>query len=285
MGTGFSPQYQQYSQYPQYTQYTAQAMPYQTQPYYPAAQTTAPSSSVGAVNIQIFNPTANGGAQNPQYSAMQPVMPLYQNTSLYGAQGQTPAPTYPMNYNAQINQAQPQNANTAEQNTATPQNTPEATPKEAEQETTKEASNKPAENQQAKTKEKVVLTDDYIRSLENYLNNQDPKIRLTAAKELLERFKEDDTRKDDPALCALLNKVIQDPKASVRYIGLTTLDVGYAQGNEETIEILKQLQNRTDLEYGEDAALAAQILLKMSAQTTTIPDLSQNNQGQIQEAA
>ena len=114
-------------------------------------------------------------------------------------------------------------------------------------------------------------------SLENYLNNQDPKIRLTAAKELLERFKEDDTRKNDPALTALLNKVIQDPKASVRYVGLTTLDVGYASGNQETVEILKQLQNRPDLEYGEDSILASQILLKMSGQKVTIPDNNTNN--------
>ena len=292
MGTGFSPQYQQYPQqvqYPQYspyTQYPAQIMPYQMQPYNTAAQTPAPSSSVGAVNIQIFNPTANGGVQHPQYQAQQPVMPLYQNASLYGAQGETQAPAYPMNYNAQINQTQPQKHDKMTQNAVTPQNTPETAPKEEKEEVQKEAGNKVPE-QQNNTKEKVILTDDYIRSLENYLNNQDPKIRLTAAKELLERFKEDDTRKSDPALSALLNKVIQDPKATIRYIGLTILDVGYAQGNGETIEILKQLQNRTDLEYGEDAALAAQILLKMSAQTTTVPDLSQNinNEPQTQEAA
>lgn len=134
---------------------------------------------------------------------------------------------------------------------------------------TKQEENKKTEE---KKKEKVILTDDYIKSLENYLNNQDPKIRLTAAKELLERFKEDDTRKNDPALCALLNKVIKDPKASVRYVGLTTLDVGYAGGNNETIDILKQLQNRTDLEYGEDSVLASQILLKMSGQKVQVPD-------------
>ena len=69
-----------------------------------------------------------------------------------------------------------------------------------------------------------------------------------------------------------LDKTIQDPKASVRYIGLTILDTNYAQGNEETVNILKQLQNRPDLEYGEDSRLASQILLKMSGQRVEVPD-------------
>ena len=135
-----------------------------------------------------------------------------------------------------------------------------------------ETEKKTEDKKDKKTKEKVILTDDYIKSLENYLNNQDAKIRLTAAKELLDRFKEDKTRKADPALTALLNKTIQDPKASVRYIGLTILDTNYAQGNEETVNILKQLQNRPDLEYGEDSRLASQILLKMSGQRVEVPD-------------
>ncbi len=228
--------------YPQYTQY-------QQCQQYPA------TSGANAVNIQIFNPAANAA---PQVSQM-PVTPLYQNASLYGTQGQTPAVSYPINYNAPINQSSGLNAVSKEENKTEKSNISE----------TKQEENKKTEE---KKKEKVILTDDYIKSLENYLNNQDPKIRLTAAKELLERFKEDDTRKNDPALCALLNKVIKDPKASVRYVGLTTLDVGYAGGNNETIDILKQLQNRTDLEYGEDSVLASQILLKMSGQKVQVPD-------------
>ena len=52
------------------------------------------------------------------------------------------------------------------------------------------------------------LTDDYIKSLENYMNNENPKIRLIGTKEVLERFKEDENRKDNPSLMALLNKSI-----------------------------------------------------------------------------
>jgi len=254
MSTGFNPQY------PQYAQYAAQAaqgayyqpqMPVMPQQSYMPQN---PSPTASAVNIQIFNPTANAGPA-AQYPAMQPAVPLYPNASLYGAQN--PGVTYPMNYNAPINQTN--NYNQLPQ--AQEQPKPAA-----------EAEKKTEDKKNEKTKEKVILTDEYIMSLENYLNNQDAKIRLTAAKELLDRFKEDKTRKDDPALTALLNKTIQDPKASVRYIGLTILDTGYALGNEETVNILKQLQNRPDLEYGEDSVLASQILLKMAGQRVEVPD-------------
>lgn len=254
MSAGFNQQYQQYP---------LQGQAYQAYPavHYPQygmqnPQGCNPAPAASAVNIQIFNPVANPTSQAPQYQtypAMQPAVPMYPATNLYGANNGMQNP-YPMNYNSPINQTN---------NTTTVGNND-----------TNKTDDKKKDD---KKKEKVILTDNYIMSLENYLNNQDPKIRLTAAKELLERFKEDDTRKADPALTALLNKVIQDPKASVRYVGLTALDVGYASGNPETIEILKQLQNRPDLEYGEDSILASQILLKLSGQKVTIPNNSANN--------
>lgn len=261
MSTGFNSQYQQY---PQYAQYSAQAAmpgyyypPAQTQPAMQAASAqTNPTPTASAVNIQIFNPTANAGPVT-QYPAMQAAAPMYPNTSLYGATN--PGVSYPMNYNAPINQTNNYNQ---------PQT----------QEETKAKTEPEKDKKTDKTKEKVILTDDYIKSLENFLNNQDAKIRLTAAKELLDRFKEDKTRCQDPALTALLNKVIQDPKASVRYLGLTILDTGYAIGNEETVNILKQLQNRPDLEYGEDSILASQILLKMAGQRVEVPDNSPQNE-------
>lgn len=229
MSTGFNPQYQQYT-----------------------AQAYSPAPTASAVNIQIFNPTANAA---PQY-VTQPINPLYQNASFYPGYGQTPAVSYPMNYNTPIHQNQSgMNAVSNEINEQP------AAPKEEKK------ADKAKKEEKKKTK--VILTDNYIKSLENYLNNENPKIRLSAATEILERFKEDGTRKTNPALCALLNKVIQDPRASVRYVGLTALDTGYAYGNDETVQILKALETRTDLEYGEDAVLASQILLKLSGQMVT----------------
>ena len=52
----------------------------------------------------------------------------------------------------------------------------------------------------------VALTNEYIMSLENYLNNPNTEIRLMAAKEILTRLDEDKERFDDAALNALLNK-------------------------------------------------------------------------------
>ena len=266
MTAGFNPQYQQYQQYQPVAYQQTASYPAKQYPQAPQGYNPAPTAS--AVNIQIFNPTANAAPQAAcqpvyqTYPAMQPATPMYPSTNLYGPNGGMQNP-YPMNYNSPINQTN---------NTTNVNNNNE----------TNKTDDKKKDD---KKKEKVILTDNYIMSLENYLNNQDPKIRLTAAKELLERFKEDDTRKADPALTALLNKVIQDPKASVRYVGLTTLDVGYASGNQETVEILKQLQNRPDLEYGEDSILASQILLKMSGQKVTIPDNNANNNTQGGAAA
>jgi len=259
MTAGFNPQYQQYQQYQPQLMYYQQAATYPAvqnpQCYAQSPQGYNPAPTASAVNIQIFNPVANAAPQAPcyqPYPAMQPAVPMYPTSNLYGPNNGMQNP-YPMNYNSPINQTyNTTNVNSGDNKTDD-------------------------KKKDDKKKEKVILTDNYIMSLENYLNNQDPKIRLTAAKELLERFKEDDTRKADPALTALLNKVIQDPKASVRYVGLTTLDVGYALGNNETIEILKQLQNRPDLEYGEDSILASQILLKRSGQRVTIPDNNTNN--------
>ena len=198
------------------------------------------SPSVGAVNIQIYNPTAN-----PQ-GFYQPV----------------PVGYYPYNYNNNFNQmpnpsAQNQgqiNPNMNQTMSLNAANNGVAAQGEGEEgKKTEEKKNKP----------KVALTDDYIRTLENYLNSQDKKIRLMGAKELFERFKEDETRKDDAALTALLNKTLQDPAETVKFIGLTALDAGYATGNNETAQILQAMQSDTS-NYGEDAALASQILLKMS---------------------
>ena len=53
-------------------------------------------------------------------------------------------------------------------------------------------------------KDIVLLTDDYIKTLENYLRDDNPDIKLMGAKEVMKRFREDESRKGDPALTALL---------------------------------------------------------------------------------
>jgi len=241
---GYYPQMQTaqgYSTYPMqhnYAQYP--------QPYVQAPQVVQQPGQMApsAVNINIYNPTATSGTT--------PVaVPYYPQASLYN--NYAPPADYPANYNNNINTSSKAVSNE-------PLN---AAPAPAAPEPAKTDEKKDDKKEEKKTK--VLLTDDYIKSLENYFNSEDSKIRLTASKELLERFKEDETRRTDIALTALLNKALQDTSPTVRFVALTALDVGYAAGDAQTAEILKQIQQLPD-SYGEDALLASQVLLKMSGQ-------------------
>ncbi len=112
----------------------------------------------------------------------------------------------------------------------------------------------------------VALTDEYIMSLENYLNNQNTDIRLMAAKEVLTRLDEDKSRFDDAALNALLNKMLQDPQKIIRTAALSALSSGLASGNDYTIQLLNNIQQNPNSDK-QDVVEAANILLKMSADT------------------
>ena len=117
------------------------------------------------------------------------------------------------------------------------------------------------------TKTKVVtLTNEYIMSLENYLNNPNVDIRLMAAKDILTRLDEDRNRYDDAALNALLNKMLQDPAKLVRIAALSALSSDLASGNEYTVELLNRIQQSGDADQ-QDVLEAAQIMLNRSATT------------------
>ncbi len=221
---------------------------YNQQQYMPQA---VPTASCGAVSINIMNPTV--GMTNPMCQPYQNGVYQYPVASYY--EGQQNRMQYPMNYNNNINNNS-LNAVSGDNTTPTP-------PAPAVENTQVKESQE--DKKEEELKEKVPLTDDYIKTLENYLNSQDSKVRLMGAKDVLERFKEDNSRKNDVALTALLNKILQDPNSAVRFLGLTTLDAGYAIGNEQTIELLKAIQADGQKEYGEDSLLASQILLKLSA--------------------
>jgi len=116
-------------------------------------------------------------------------------------------------------------------------------------------------------KQKVVaLTNEYIMSLENYLNNPNSEIRLMAAKEVITRLDEDKSRYDDAALNALLNKMLQDPAKLVRTAALSALSANLASGNDYTVELLNRIQQDANADQ-QDVIDAAHILLNMSATT------------------
>ena len=201
-----------------------------------------------AVNINIIAPQAyanapQGVAQPPQVVPMPVYYPIYSGQAGYN---------YPSNYNNLLNMNAPgvnNNYMTMRNDSMPMLNAP------------------PIRTQTSKLKEEkdvVPLTNEYIQSLENYLNDTNPKIRMSATNEIMKRFKEDDSRKDNPSLNALLNKSLRDTSPANRFLALTTLQLGYAAGNNETIQILKELQTKGKEEVGEDSVLASEVLLKLA---------------------
>lgn len=211
----------------------------------PQIQPQAPQNvqvpNYSGVNIQIFNPSvAAPGGGSPVYNV---------NAPTYSSGTQNPQ-AYPQNYYTQ--QFGPgQNANNANTNVNTTNTTTTTT----------------TEEKKKTEKRKIVqLTDDYIKTLENYLNSQDKEVRLMGAKEVAARLQEDESRKDDKALNALVNKMLQDPYQNVRIMALALLETRAATGDEFSVQVLKAMQNSKS-GYGQDAVQATNILLKMAGQT------------------
>ena len=224
-----------------------------------------PVQGPNAVNINIIQPQAyasgaNANCPNANCSNTGVTYPLYQtnpNPSL---------PLYPMNYNNMFPQQSMNKNDTDGLNAFSQTNLKTKTENSKNEEITKTEEKK----DDKKAKKKItILTDDYIKSLENYFNDSNPKVRLMAAKELLERFKEDDSRAENPCLVPLLNKALRDTSPSVRFLGLTMLQLGYSLGDDETVQILKEIQSTNKDKLGEDALLASEILLKLSAPKMT----------------
>lgn len=220
------------------------------------------------VNIQIFNPSvAAPGAGVPVYNVNSP---NYQSN---------PNNSYPAGY--YINQwGSPQQqpvANATATATATVQPMPaqpqqtqvikdeqkDVSPKKDE-ETVKSEDKK--DDKKTEKRKVVQLTDDYIKTLENYLNSQDKEVRIMGAKEVVARLMEDESRKDDKALNALINKMLQDPAQQVKFLALSMLNSRNVTGDNTTVKLLQEMQ-QSKSGYGQDALLASDILLKMAGKT------------------
>lgn len=215
-------------------------------PYYPPQVTTSPGAT--GVNIQIFNPSVTPpGAMAPTYNVNAP--------NYY------PAGAYPSNYyTTQMGQCpccHGNNGNTG--NNAVNQET------NSSNTTTQTTENISSTGDKTEKKRVVLLNDDYIRNLENMLNSQDKSQRITAAKAVFERLDEDPSRKDDKALTALVNKMLQDPVQEVRLLALSALEGRICNGDDFTVAVLKNMQTNPQGQ-GFDAADASRILLDMSGQ-------------------
>lgn len=206
-----------------------QPVQYQAQPQIQQPQSqNVQVPNYSGVNIQIFNPSvATPGATAPVYNVNAP------NYGTNPANGCYPSSYYTNNWGNNT-QAVPVNENKAEK-------------------------------KKTEKREIVQLTDEYIMNLENYLNSQDKEVRLMGGKEVIARLEEDHSRKDDKALNALVNKMLQDPYTPVKILALSALDSRVVTGDDYTIGLLKQMQNSSS-GYGQDAMQATNILLKMSGQ-------------------
>ena len=194
---------------PQQQTVSVTPQPNVTAPYYQYPQTSIYNDpnkqAASGVNIYIYNPSGIGGPSSNSNANVN-----------YGPTCQ-PIPQPVINTVAPV-PAEPSSA-VAIANTRISQN--EAPP------------------QHQKTKRVVELTDDYIKSLESDLRSPDETIRKTAIKEVIQRYEEDNTRYDDPALTALLNIALQDPSPNNRLMAMSVIAGGNAHGDENTIEICK----------------------------------------------
>ena len=230
------PQNNQYQTTP-IQQQTVQAQPAVCVPQYQQPQNqNVQVPNYSGVNIQIFNPSVTPpGATAPVYNVNAP------NYGTNPVSGCYPSGYYTNSWG---------NPNALSSNATNTTNT---------------TTNK-TEEKKTEKREIVQLTDDYIRNLENYLNSQDKEVRLMGAKEVVARLDEDHSRKDDKALNALINKMLQDPYTPVKILAMGALDSRIATGDAFTVALLKQMQN-TQSGYGQDALQASNILLKMSGAT------------------
>lgn len=211
-------------------------------PYYPQSysqplqpQNVQVPATAAGVNIQIFNPSAGvPGAPAPTYNVNAPCYPSGYYTSSLGQDGKM----YP---NTPVNTSSPAAPNNAG-NTVNTNN---------------------KDDKKTEKRKIVELTDDYIRMLENYLNSQDEKVRMNAAKAVYDRLEEDESRRNDKALTALINKMLQDPSDEIRFLALTALEGRIVDGDDYTVNVLKRMQ-QSDSAYGHDAADANKILLQMA---------------------
>lgn len=231
--------------------------------------TTIPNNGSGTINIHINNPTVGAGVGMPQYTMPYPYPVYYPyfsyppnyymgnmggiNQSVNVAGGYPGGYPYGYGVNGFKNNSDSNNSDNVNKKSVTEINSNVSEPK--------------------KQREIVVLTDNYIKNLENYLKSNNIELRKNAVKEILMRFKEDKSRVSNPSLTALLNIALQDPNGVVRSVAMTALEAGYAKGDGLTEQILRGLQTQKS-NFSSDAIQATDGLLQMSKTKALVPDNS-----------
>lgn len=221
-------------------QYTSQIYQYPQMSLY----SNQPMPQYSGVNINIYNPS--GMAGNTSQVPLVNNIPSQSTQPIKDKNESEMTPNAASSLTSNINLNQQPSANTP-------------------------INNNQSTEQKEKTKYIVELTDDYIKTLENYLRNSSEDIRKSAIKELVKRFEEDKTRYNNPALTALLNIALQDPSASNRLLAMSPIAAGSALGDKNTVKLLNGLATSDKL-YGQEAKMANDALLNASQTRVEVPD-------------
>ncbi len=207
---------------------------------YPSASLYNPNpQTASGVNINIYNPSGSGAGTYPANTFYYP-QPYFNNNVTSQPQQQV------QQQSQQIPQAEEQNSQAAQPIANTPISEKTEGTKENE-------SSKPI----------VELTDDYIKTLENFIRSNDATVRKSGIGQIIKRFEEDKSRYDDPALTALLNIALQDPDSSNRLLAMSPIAAGCAHGDKNTVKLLQELQ-KSDKLYGQEAKMATDALINTS---------------------
>lgn len=126
------------------------------------------------------------------------------------------------------------------------------------------------EEKNVETKEVTLLTDEFVKTLENYLRNDNKDVRIQGMEMLAKCFREDKNRKDDVALTNLLNLALQDVDPRIRLLAMSLIKTKDANGDYLTLDILTQLQASTTY-GGEEAKMASSVLLEMNTKKVEVP--------------
>lgn len=225
--------------------------------------TQAPNGNGSGVNIIIYNPAVVPG-NNTTFNNHYAQSPTLNTTTNDSQSGQQMPKTEDENQNNQDfynNFSENEKINNQEDNKTQETIIPE------ENEVKKE-------EEKVDSKEVTLLTDEYIKTLENYLRNDNKDIRTQGIEMLAKCFREDKTRCDDEALNNLLNLALQDVEPRIRLLAMCLLETKDAKGDDLTLDILTKLQASTAY-GGEEAKMASKVLLEMNTKKV---EINQNEQ-------
>lgn len=240
---------------------------------------TTPNGNGSGVNIIIYNPAVVPGSNTTfnNHYAQSPTL----NTTTEGQSNQTQLPSieneFQNNENIYDNFNDNENIN--------PEKSREQENFEETQNNNNELNlpsydNEKEEEKKVETKEVTLLTDEYIKTLENYLRNDNRDIRTQGIEMLAKCFREDKTRYDDVALNNLLNLALQDVEPRNRILTMCLLDTKDAKGDDLTYDILTQLQKSTAY-GGEEAKMASKVLLEMNTRKVQVTQNEQAIQNEV----